>query len=184
MDWYEVADTAVGVHHASQHRDELAAALTVVADLGPSVIVEIGCDAGGTLYAWRQVCDRVYGITAADNSYEAGGSSRPLDAHGSVVLIGDSHDPSSVAWLDAQLAGDPVDALIIDGDHTYAGVSDDLGRYGPLVRPGGLILLHDIVTVDPRAEVRLLWPELVDRYRTTQIRGPFGWGVIHWDGAA
>jgi cephalosporin hydroxylase len=184
MDWHEVARTAWGAHLASQYPDELAEALEVITKVEPSVIVEIGCDGGGTLYAWRQICDRVYGITLADNSYETGGGNRPLVDHGAVVHIGDSHDPTSVAWLRQQLDGDPVDVLIIDGDHTARGVLADFDAYSPLVRPGGLILLHDIaVTNDLRAQVHMVWPELASRYHTTkEIRSaqqpPYGWGVI------
>lgn len=192
MDWAEVARTACDVHRASQHPDELADALALVADLSPSVIVEIGCDAGGTLYAWRQICQRVYGITLADNSYAAGGGGGPLNTHGATVYIGDSHDPAARDWLLRQLHPRDVDArwidvLVVDGDHHLAGVRADLAMYAPLVRPGGLVLLHDIASVgDPRAEVHLLWPELAGRWRTSEIRStqrrPYGWGVVHVQG--
>lgn len=182
-DFAEVARVARNAHGASQRPDELAEALELVASIKPDVIVEIGCDVGGTLFAWRQVCPYVYGITLADNSYETGGQGRPLVDHGAAVRVGDSHDPASLEWLTKQLAGRPVDVLVIDGDHMIDGVHSDLGMYGPLVRPGGLILLHDIASVgDPRAEVWKVWPELTERYRTSEIRSPvhsYGWGVIH-----
>lgn len=191
MNLAEIAEIAWGAHLASQYPDELAGALEVIAGVNPSVIVEIGCDAGGTLYAWRQVCDRVYGITLADNSHKTGGGDRPLIDHGATVHIGDSHDPASRDWLVSQLRhdrpevlGQPVDVLVIDGDHTEAGVRADWAMYSPLVRPGGLALLHDIfVTNDPRAQVHQFWPELTGRYRTSEIRStqrpPYGWGVVH-----
>lgn len=37
-----------------------------------------------------------------------------------------------------------LDLLLIDGDHTRFGYRADLDRYFPLVKPGGLILSHDI----------------------------------------
>lgn len=182
---------------ASQRAGELAQALELAAEIQPQVIVEIGCDRGGTLYAWRQICERVYGITLADNSPATGGAGGRLVPHGATVLAGDSHDPASLAWLTGRLSGHPVDVLVIDGDHSVAGVRADLAMYGPLVHPGGLILLHDVVhTADPRAEVWKLWPELADRYehsvisestgitwvcfgdRLAESAGGFGWGVI------
>lgn len=188
----EIARTACEEHGASQHADELAAALALLATSHPHVIVEIGCDRGGTLYAWRQVCPRVYGITAADNSHAAGGSGKPLDAHGATVHIGDSHDMASRDWLvdriraDGSPLGQPVDVLVIDGDHSEAGVRNDFAMYAPLVRPGGLVLLHDIAVVnDPRAQVHRFWLELKGsaRYRTSEIlstrQQPYGWGVVH-----
>ena len=40
--------------------------------------------------------------------------------------------------------GEPLDLLFIDGDHSYDGVRADFELYGRLVRPGGLIALHDV----------------------------------------
>jgi len=182
-DLQEVARTACDVHRASQRADELAQALTLVAALAPHVIVEIGCDAGGTLYAWSQVCPRVYGITLADNSYAAGGSGQPLNTWGADVHIGDSHDPASLEWLVGKLDGQPVDVLVIDGDHSYDGVRADVAAFGPLVRAGGLMLLHDINVDEPRAQVSAYWPELAGGRNTSEIRSPsgisYGWGVVH-----
>ncbi len=184
MDTTQVANDACSAHGASQHADELAMALEHVVALKPQVIVEIGCDRGGTLYAWRQVCERVYGITSLDNSFAAGGSGWPLKAHGARVLGGDSHDATSLAWLTKQLDGASVDVLVIDGDHSADGVRQDVDDYGPLVRSGGLMLLHDIyITSDPRAEVYKVWPELIERYGDVrEILGkadtPFGWGMV------
>lgn len=38
---------------------------------------------------------------------------------------------------------EPIDILLIDGDHSYQGVQFDFDHFGARVRPGGLILLHD-----------------------------------------
>ena len=175
------------VHRAAQDRDELAGALAVVALAQPKVLVEIGCDSGGGLWAWGQVCPRVYGITLEDNAYGTGGSGGVLRTHGVPVHLGSSHAPTALVWLRGQLAGDPVDVLVIDGDHSVEGVKADLADYAPLVATGGLILLHDIdVTNDPRAQVCHVWPELVERYETTVIRSTVGrrqgWGIITWTG--
>jgi cephalosporin hydroxylase len=174
---------------ASQDPSELASALELITALKPEIVVEIGCDRGGTLYAWRSACHEVYGITTAANDRESGGSGLPLEAHGAIVHIGDSHDGESLAWLVANLARGcvtgsyrPVDALVLDGDHRAAGIAQDLAMYGPLVRPGGVILLHDIASVgDDRAEVWQVWPDLNARYESTEIVNPEGgpgWGVI------
>lgn len=176
---------------ASQDAWELEQALGLIALLAPRTLVEIGCDRGGALYAWRSVAEVVIGITLADNSYETGGSGLALDPPpGSRLIVGDSHAPATRALLlDALVCAEnptvahAVDVLVIDGDHTEAGVLADLVMYGALVRPDGLILLHDITsTNDPRAEVHKLWPHLAPRFETAEIRNPdggFGWGVIH-----
>jgi predicted O-methyltransferase YrrM len=38
----------------------------------------------------------------------------------------------------------PLDVLYVDGDHSYIGAHNDLFKFGPLVKSGGLILIHDI----------------------------------------
>jgi len=37
----------------------------------------------------------------------------------------------------------PCDLVFIDGDHSYEGVLSDANRFGPLVRPGGRLVMHD-----------------------------------------
>ena len=47
-------------------------------------------------------------------------------------------DSSQVEW-----EGQPIDLLIIDGDHSYEGVKADLDVWLQHVKPSGLIFLHD-----------------------------------------
>ena len=49
-----------------------------------------------------------------------------------------SGDSSKIEW-----EGDPIDLLIIDGDHSYEGVKADLDVWLKHIKPGGLIFLHD-----------------------------------------
>lgn len=181
MNPHETARVACADHHASQRQDELAEALAVVTEVRPRVIVEIGCDAGGTLYCWRQICDAVYGITLSDNSWRTGGQGYPLDTHGAMVLRGDSRSPSSVAWLKAHLAGRSIDVLHIDGDHSYEGVRADFETYAPLV--DGLVLIHDVLNVwDPRVQVPRYWQELSKdqphQVIASRRHRPVGFGIL------
>jgi cephalosporin hydroxylase len=41
------------------------------------------------------------------------------------------------------LPWDPVDMVILDSDHSYQHVSDELYRFGPLVRKGGYLIVED-----------------------------------------
>jgi FkbM family methyltransferase len=183
----EIAREAVAEHGASQRPDELADVLEVVTRSEAQVLLELGCDLGGTLYAWRKACPdvAVLGVTLADNSFATGGTDGgSLVDHGATVHIGDSHDPETRAWVLDQLRRlrRPLGVLVLDGDHSVDGIWADLRDYGPLVRPGGLILLHDIASVgDPRAEVHEVWPDLVEDLDTSEIRSPhqpYGWGII------
>lgn len=41
------------------------------------------------------------------------------------------------------IVGQPIDLILIDGDHTYQGVTDDCNHFMPRVRRGGYALFHD-----------------------------------------
>jgi hypothetical protein len=107
------------------------------------------------------------------------------------LIRGDSHAPETLARTRDALRGEPLDFLLIDGDHTYDGVRRDFEDYGPLVRPGGLIAFHDIAQPGELrpggatllgGEVPLLWRELCSRYETRELLfspdGFFGIGLL------
>lgn len=158
MSPWDIAMEACQRHHASQKVDELAALLSLIqakaswsGRAGPAVIVEIGCDAGGTLWAWRNAFPlaAVFGVTLEDNGPATGGQGFPVADHGAVVLFGDSHDRATKQRLKDQLGGRLVDVLLIDGDHTRGGVLADWNMYGPLVADGGLVVFHDVANDSP-----------------------------------
>lgn len=57
-----------------------------------------------------------------------------------------------------------IDILIIDGAHDYDNAKLDFHNYSPFVKPGGLILLHDIVHNEPYGVYKLFnqirWPKV------------------------
>ena len=74
-------------------------------------------------------------------------------------IQGSSHDPLSLqAAKDALPEGELYDVFFIDGDHKYPGVKQDFYEYTPLVKPGGIILLHDII--NQNEGVKDLWAEI------------------------
>jgi cephalosporin hydroxylase len=187
-DMWNVAWQAINWHRAWQNVGELAEILYRLADEDPPVktVVEIGAAWGGTLYAWRQLpaVPAVYAVTLTH--YADLGSM----VHGATVLTGDSHDRVTVQRLKDQLGGRPVDALFIDGDHTYEGVRRDWEMYAPLVRAGGLTLFHDIVC-DGEPGVARFWAELRTEVEAggeqyTEIIAkagkPLGFGIVRMAG--
>ena len=57
-------------------------------------------------------------------------------------ICGDSQKPETII---TQIPS-RLDILFIDGDHSYEGVKNDLSNYAPLVKSGGRIILHDVVS--------------------------------------
>jgi predicted O-methyltransferase YrrM len=170
VDWHRVAAEAVAGHGALQKPAELAILLAHLDVMCPEVIVEIGSDAGGTLWAWSQLPGppQVIGVDLPGGPYSTG---RQLDAHGARVVVGDSHRPETRNLVRRMLPGGAADVLFIDGDHTYAGARADYQAYRPLVREGGLIVLHDIVAHPSRPDVGVhrLWQEITWRQKGQEI---------------
>ena len=78
------------------------------------------------------------------------------------------------AEVERHLAGERLELLFIDGDHSYDGVRRDFELYSPLVASGGMIALHDIVEHPeyPVCEVDRLWREVKDDERSLEITAP------------
>ncbi len=83
-----------------------------------------------------------------------------------------------------------LDVLFVDGDHRYSGLKADLNNYSPLVKPGGLILVHDIVPMTPEKcaetccaweDSRLAYQEFVMQFGKPHfdLPGQFGMGMIY-----
>ena len=167
MRW--TAQTAVQSYRALQKPTELASFLAVLVDLQPKpqIMVEIGCDAGGTLWAWKQIgVPRVIGIEYPQESKDADGNpwgtTNLLVPHNCEIIRGDSHADETRQALVDLLAGQPIDVLFIDADHTYDGVKKDYVMYAPLVANEGLIAMHDISPHPnhPGVEVQKFWQQI------------------------
>ncbi len=165
-----IARAAIREHGAIQKEQELASFLALLADDPPQVVVEIGSDAGGTLWAWQQLpgVRRVVGVDQPHAGFSSGAA---LNEHGCEVVYGDSHDPKTLGALKELLGWDdlnydtnmePVDLLFIDGDHRYEGVKQDFEMYSPLVHDAGMVAFHDIChhPNHPDVGVDLLWRHL------------------------
>lgn len=104
------------------------------------------------------------------------------------LTIGDDLDPRVAAAQPAT-----VDVLFIDTSHTYDQTTAELRLYVPRVRPGGVVLLHDVELDAPdRAQIRpggtdVPFPvaRALDAFcsetgRNWEARtGSYGLGVIH-----
>lgn len=172
-----------------QNIDEIRRMYQKVCDLRPRRMLEIGTARGGSLYLWTQACADDAMILSVDlPGGEFGGgypqAKRPFYESFARpnqtlrLLRADSHSPDTLKQVQAMLAGQPLDFLFIDGDHTYEGVKADFELYKALVRPGGLIGMHDILPRpdSPDIQVDRFWAEVKTRYGGEEIVGAAGTG--------
>ncbi|WP_239404649.1 class I SAM-dependent methyltransferase [Frankia sp. Cj3] len=184
MNARKIAAEAVRDHGALQKEGELASFLAALADVHVEVVVEIGCDAGGTLWAWQQLpgVRRVIGVDLPKAEFSTG---RELDRAGAeMVIFGDSHADDVRNTLVGVLGNEPIDLLFIDGDHTYEGVRQDYEMYSPLVRPGGVIAFHDVGPhpAIPSVGVGRFWSEIrgTTIFWDETLIGDPTWAGIGW----
>lgn len=77
---------------------------------------------------------------------------------------------------------DTIDILHIDGLHTYDAVAEDFRTWYPKVRPGGLVLFHDVRARLMDFGVWKLWDELTGTHETFTFNHGFGLGVLRKPG--
>jgi cephalosporin hydroxylase len=183
---------------AIQQRSEIGGMLEMLRQNPPKYVCEIGTASGGTLFLLTQVCRPDALLLSVDIglSFErclvhARFASRRQKI---VSVRGDSSAPETLGRVRSLLRGHQLDLLFIDGDHSYEGVQADFLNYSPLVRPGGLIVLHDIVpdfgtrygesTGNYTGGVPVFWEEIKAQCRTSELiedpaQDGYGIGIVH-----
>jgi cephalosporin hydroxylase len=170
-DLWRIAETAVTDQHALQRPTELAEFLILLRGINPKIVVELGVWKGGMLYAFCNVAPVVIGI---DNYQD---DELPASCYGAQMIVGNTHDPDTLSRLMKLLDGEFIDCLFIDADHSYDPAMQDYSMYGPLVRSGGLIVFHDIVSDHPLIHTDQVWQELKDD-AATEIIDPNPGGLL------
>lgn len=182
---------------AYQHPVEIFKLYRRVMRLAPRRLLEIGTARGGTLYLWAQAAAddaSIVSIDLPDGPF--GGGYRPCRAPfyeafpgpgQRLALIRDNaHDAAVRDQAAAVLGEGEIDFLFIDADHSLQGIRTNLSLYGPLVRAGGLIALHDILPNPrwPEIEIWQIWRHLGELDNASQITDsaagerPLGIGLI------
>ncbi len=83
----------------------------------------------------------------------------------------------------ATFSDESIDLLHIDGYHTYEAVYEDFHNWLPKVKPGGIILLHDIsARIKEDFGVWRFWEEISPQYESFGFSHSFGLGVIRKPG--
>jgi predicted O-methyltransferase YrrM len=148
-------DQVVGPVWTWQRKREFTILLDLYRQLDPRKSLEIGTMAGGSLYGFLQASTAGCTVFSVD-PYDTVEGPEGVIHHDNrhlypswcppgvevVAIEGDSHDELVVDMLHRER---PFDFVFLDGDHTHAGVLLDWVIYSPMVRPGGLVVINDIV---------------------------------------
>ncbi|HEX8074799.1 MAG TPA: class I SAM-dependent methyltransferase, partial [Thermoleophilaceae bacterium] len=147
-DWLDVSHAYFGVG-ALQVREEILALLEMAAGNSTRVVCEIGAYDAGTSLLMSRAVPGVEALVVVDLFVKNRWRLRQGVPSGQTIHVvdGDSRHPRTVARVRRKLGGRKIDFLLIDGDHSFAGVMQDFLTYRHFVRPGGLIAFHDIVPV-------------------------------------
>lgn len=149
LDSYEAVFAAPLVFPLQRKR-ELEAMMRAAREVAPRIVVEIGADKGGGCYHWLKGLElrRFCGIEIRGVPYAAA-LEKAFPWIDQLWLAESSFAAATVATVGRWLGSEEIDVLFIDGDKTHFFV--DFMAYLPLVRPGGLVLMHDIQDPAPRA---------------------------------
>ncbi|MDA1193293.1 MAG: class I SAM-dependent methyltransferase [Candidatus Poribacteria bacterium] len=159
VDCLAVFYAAITLFGIWQVEHEFVPALQRIADLRPKRVIEIGTGWGGSMFSWAQVADPTARLVTIDLPWGPGSLVVPTDYYPRFqqfkhadqtvkCILADSDSDEALKYALEWVDGDSVDFLFIDGDHSYEGVRSDYERYHGLVRPGGLIMFHDVFTPD------------------------------------
>jgi predicted O-methyltransferase YrrM len=166
------------------------------------VICEIGAAGGGTTFLLAHASPTDAVIITVDlvftETRKAALRQFALPGQKIVCLQKDSHQPEAVRAVRECLAGRDLDVLYLDGDHSYDGIKADFELFSPLVRPGGIIVFHDIVpdfksrygieTASRVGGVPQFWAEIRATHATVEeivehsAQDGFGIGILEWNG--
>lgn len=135
--------------HPTQVDSEITGLLDLATERRVERIVEIGTAQGGTTFLLSRAIPSARWTLSIDlrprHTRVLRFFNRPDRTFH--ALAGSSISPAVLQRVASLLGEAPVDLLFIDGDHSYEGVKSDYAHYRRFVRPGGLIVFHDIVPV-------------------------------------
>jgi hypothetical protein len=123
--------TAVNPH-------ELWAVLEDVNALSPRLIVDIWSDPA-VLWAWWSLGARVVAVRSAAARF--GTTAAPSSV---TEIVGDPKDAGIRQRVADQCAATAPDVVVLGGAGGEQGVRIDWQSYAPMVRPGGVVLVHGI----------------------------------------
>jgi hypothetical protein len=173
--------------------DHMAFGYDLVAAVKPRILVELGTHKGLSFFAFCQSMKehRIDGMCYGVDTFEGDAHTDKYDE--SVFNAVQAHARQNyhgIAYLMRMLFNDAlahfsdesVDLLHIDGLHTYEAVSDDFRNWYPKVRPGGIVLFHDVMARMNDFGAWRFWEETSPQHESFTFHHGFGLGVLRKPG--
>jgi len=169
--------------------DHLPFGYDIVAAIRPQMVVELGTQNGTSFFCFCQSMaeNNIDGLCYAIDTWAGDEHTGAYDneTYEAVQKHARSHY-ASISYLMRMLFNDAlahfsdesIDLLHIDGLHTYEAVSEDFHNWYPKVKPGGIILFHDIQARMMDFGAWKFWEEISPQYNTFTFKQGFGLGVL------
>jgi Methyltransferase domain len=163
-------------------------AYDLVAVLRPAVIVELGVDRGESYFAFcqsvveNQTGTRCFGVDTWRGDQHAGGYDETTFAQVAEHNRANYESFSSLLRSEfdealSKFEAESIDILHLDGLHTETAVRHDVDSWLPKLRPGGILLLHDVRVQTKDFGVWKIWAELQQQSRSWTFQDGPGLGV-------
>jgi hypothetical protein len=173
----------------------LAFVSDLIGALTPSTIVELGTHYGESYFGMCQAVEE-HGLRCRCFAVDTWQGDQHAGLYSASVFdeVNDYNDRHYAAFsrllrmtfaeAQPQFADSSIDLLHIDGLHTYEAVRADFTSWWPKIRPGGVVLLHDISATHADFEVWKLWEELRGEFQCFEFLHSWGLGVLQKPGAS
>ena len=161
----------------------------LVTELRPALTVELGTQGGLSFFIFCQALkeQHIDGVAYAVDTWEGEDHAGEYDEEvfASVRDYAREHYPGYIYLMRmlfeealAHFTDESIDLLHIDGLHTYAAVSEDFNNWYPKVKPGGVILFHDVYARVMDFGVWKFWEEISGQHDSFEFKHGFGLGVL------
>ena len=163
-------------------------AYDLVAQLRPRLLVELGTDRGESYFAFCQSAAENHTATRSFAIDHWRGDSHAGSYDEATFTDVDAHNRAHYAAFSTlqrtsfdealeRFAPESIDLLHIDGHHTEEAVRHDVEAWLPKLRPGGILLMHDIAVRGRGFGVWKVWAEMTERGRSAAFAAPPGLGI-------
>jgi hypothetical protein len=173
--------------------DHLPFGYDIVAALQPKLTVELGTQNGMSFFCLCQSMleNKIDGLCYAVDTWAGDEHTGAYDNSTYEIVQKTARQQfPAIAYLMRMLFNDAlahfsdnsIDLLHIDGLHTYEAVSEDFKNWYPKVRPGGVILFHDVQARIMDFGAWRFWEETAPNFNTFEFKQGFGLGVLRKEG--